>query len=102
VAGLYAEGRIEAAGSALPMLGDGVIVRSGEAAYVWRVGKDGKLAKVEVKLGERDARTGNFALLGGLSEGDVILRNPGVALIDGQRVEFAKGVAFPSSAPIAK
>jgi membrane fusion protein, multidrug efflux system len=95
VAGLYAEGRIEggAAAAAVAMLPDGAIVRSGQAAHVWRVGKDGKLAKVAVQLGERDARSGEFALKGGLAEGDVILRNPGSTLVDGQKVEFAKAAA---------
>ena len=94
VAGLYAEGRIEGgSGAAVAMLAEGAIVRSGQAAHVWRVGKDGKLAKVAVQLGERDARSGEFALKGGLAEGDVILRNPGSTLVDGQKVEFAKAAA---------
>jgi hypothetical protein len=75
------------------MLAEGAIVRSGQAAFVWRVGKDGKLAKVAVQLGERDARSGEFALKSGLAEGDVILRNPGSTLVDGQKVEFAKAAA---------
>jgi class 3 adenylate cyclase len=54
------------------------------------VGKDGTLAKVAVQLGERDARSGEFPLRGGLAEGDVILRNPGSALVEGQKVELAK------------
>jgi membrane fusion protein, multidrug efflux system len=95
VAGLYAEGRIQAAapaGAAAPgaMLTDSAIVRRGNEAHVWRVGKNGQLARAPVQLGERDARSGEWRLLGGLAEGDVILRNPGSALVDGQRVEFAK------------
>jgi membrane fusion protein, multidrug efflux system len=75
------------------MLPDGAIVRSGQAAHVWRVGKDAKLSKAAVQLGERDARSGEYALKGGLAEGDVILRNPGSTLVDGQKVEFAKAAA---------
>jgi membrane fusion protein, multidrug efflux system len=95
VAGLYAEGRIEAGAgaAAVAMLADNSIVRSGPATHVWRVGKDGTLAKVAVQLGERDARSGEFPLKGGLAEGDVILRNPGSTLVDGQKVEFAKKAA---------
>ncbi len=94
VAGLYAEGRIEGiVGNAAPMLAEASIVKSGSAAHVWRVGKDGKLEKVAVQLGERDARSGELALKGGLDEGDVILRNPGSTLVDGQKVEFAKATA---------
>ena len=93
VAGLYAEGRIAGSGAAAPMLAEGSIVKGGEAAHVWRVGKEGKLAKVQVQLGERDARSGEFVLKGGLNEGDLILRNPGGSLVDGQKVELAKAVA---------
>jgi RND family efflux transporter MFP subunit len=98
VAGLYAEGRIETGTAATPMLAESSIVRSGEAAFVWRVGKDGKLGKVPVQLGERDARSGEVALKGGLAEGDRVLRNPGSTLVDGQKVEFAKAVAAAASA----
>ena len=90
VAGLYAEGRIDSGAAALPTLAEGSIVRSGTATQVWRVGKDGTLSKVAVQLGERDARSGEFPLRGGLGEGDVILRNPGSTLVEGQKVEFAK------------
>jgi membrane fusion protein (multidrug efflux system) len=69
------------------------IVRSGEAAHVWRVGKDGTLAKAAVQLGERDARSGEVVLKGGLADGDVILRKPGSTLVDGQKVEFVKAAA---------
>jgi RND family efflux transporter MFP subunit len=93
VAGLYAEGRIESGVNAMPMLAESSIVRSGEAAHVWRVSKDGKLAKAAVQLGERDARSGEVVLKGGLSDGDVILRKPGSTLVDGQKVEFVKAAA---------
>ena len=101
VAGLYAEGRIEGGGGAVPMLAEGAIVRRGEAAHVWRVGKDGKLVRAPVQLGQRDARSGEWRLLGGLSEGDVILRSPGSTLVDGQKVEFAKATAVSSAAASA-
>jgi membrane fusion protein, multidrug efflux system len=101
VAGLYAEGRIETGAVAQPMLAESQVVRSGNAAFVWRVGKDGKLAKVAVQLGERDARSGELALKGGLAEGDQILRNPGSTLVEGQRVEFAKAVGSVAAAASA-
>ena len=94
-AGLYAEGRIEA-GSAGPALtlAESSVVRSGSAAYVWRV-KDKTLAKVPVQLGERDVRRGEYPLQAGLTDGDQILRKPGTTLVDGQKIEFvsAKGNA---------
>jgi membrane fusion protein, multidrug efflux system len=104
VAGLYAEGRIEATAGASTgaMLADGAIVRRDSEAFVWRVGKSGQIARAPVQLGERDARSGEWRLLGGLAEGDVILRNPGSALVDGQRVEFAKATgALPTAATAA-
>jgi RND family efflux transporter MFP subunit len=94
VAGLYAEGRIEGSGAAsAPTLAESSLVRSDGQSFVWRVAKDGKLAKVPVQLGERDARSGEWPITGGLAQGDVVLRNPGSALVDGQKVEFAKASA---------
>jgi membrane fusion protein, multidrug efflux system len=106
VAGLYAEGRIEGSGAALPMLAESSVVRRGNDTRVWRVGKDGRVALVPVQLGERDPRTGELPLKSGLAEGDIILRNPGSTLVDGQKAEFAKaavsvGVAGASAAPAA-
>jgi hypothetical protein len=112
VAGLYAEGRIDGAAAALPTLAEASLVRSGGEPRVWRVGKDARLALVPVRLGARDPRTGEWPLLpeqgtGGLAEGDLVLRNPGSTLVDGQQVEFAKaigagGTAGASAAVVAK
>jgi membrane fusion protein (multidrug efflux system) len=98
VAGLYAEGRIDTGASAAPMLSESSVVRLGKDTHVWRVGKDGRLARAVVQVGERDARTGELPLIlgkgpGGLAEGDQILRNPGSTLVDGQKVEFVKAAA---------
>jgi membrane fusion protein (multidrug efflux system) len=94
VAGLYAEGRIEGSGAAsVPTLAESSLVRSDGQTFVWRVAKEGKLAKVPVQLGERDARSGEWPVTGGLAQGDVVLRNPGSALVDGQKVEFAKAAS---------
>jgi RND family efflux transporter MFP subunit len=98
VAGLYAEGRIETGINAMPMLSETSIVRSGEAVHVWRVRKDGTVAKAPVQLGERDARSGEVVLKGGLSDGDVILRKPGSTLVDGQKVEFVRAAGTSASA----
>ncbi len=92
VAGLYAEGRIEASGNQPPMLPDALLLREGSAAFVWAV-RDGKLAKVAVQLGERDARSGEYPLRGGLADGERILRHPASTLVDGQKIEFAKATA---------
>ncbi len=95
VAGLYAEGRAEAGGGGALTLAEASIVRTPgsasqpAAAAVWRVA-DGRLAKVAVELGPRDDRRGEYPVKSGLAPGDVILRNPGVNLVEGQRIEFAK------------
>ncbi len=104
VAGLYAEGRIAGGGAAVARIADASIVRSGDSgqgAFVWRV-KDGRINKVAVQLGARDERSGEHELKGGLADGDVLLRNPGSGLVDGQRVEMARAAASAASAPTPK
>lgn len=86
VAGLYAEGHVETQTSATLSLPGASIVREGDNAFAWRVNGD-KLSKVALTLGDRDARTGAFALRGGLAEGDKVLRFPNATLKDGQLVK---------------
>ena len=88
VAGLFAEGRIASTTTRALVLPESSLVRQGDAAHVWRVAQ-GRLEKVPVRVGERDARRGEYPVLDGLAEGDRVLRHPGANLIDGQRVEFA-------------
>ena len=91
VAGLFAEGQVQTGGQQVLTLPDGALVRAGETAFAWRVA-DGMVKKVNLKLGERDLRTGHFPVLSGLAAGDRVLRNPGSALVDGQKVEMATSV----------
>jgi len=86
VAGLYAEGHVETQSSATLSLPGASIVREGDNAFAWRVNGE-KLSKVALTLGDRDARTGAFALRGGLAEGDKVLRFPNASLKDGQLVK---------------
>jgi RND family efflux transporter MFP subunit len=86
LAGLYAEGHIETASTTSLMLPASALVRDGDKASAWRV-KDNKLQKVVLALGERDPRTGDFALKGGLAEGDQVIRHPNALLKDGQLVQ---------------
>jgi membrane fusion protein, multidrug efflux system len=88
VAGLYAEGRIETARTSSLTIPGTALVREGEAAFAWRV-SDNVLQKVSLSVGERDARSGEYVLKGGVSEGDKLLRYPTATLHDGQRVELA-------------
>jgi RND family efflux transporter MFP subunit len=90
VAGLYAEGRVETSSAATLSLPTATVVREGDNAFAWRV-QEGKLHKVTLKLGERDPRTGSYALKSGLAEGDQVLRFPNVALKEDQVVTFDGG-----------
>ena len=101
MAGLYAEGRIATTLARVLTVPEGVLVRSGEAAHVWRVG-DKTLSRVAVRLGERDPRRGEYPILAGLAEGDRILRNPGSTLVDGQAFEFAAPAAVGLRTPLPK
>ncbi|WP_284619896.1 efflux RND transporter periplasmic adaptor subunit [Aquabacterium humicola] len=97
--GLFGEGRIEAGSTTALMLPEASVVREGDQTFAWRV-QGNVLKKVAVKLGERDARRGEYPVLDGLAAGDRVLRNPGSSVADGQRVEFATA-AKSSSAPAA-
>lgn len=100
VAGLFAEGRVATGGQQALMLAEASVVRAGEAAWVWRL-NGATLAKVPVRLGDRDARSGELPVVSGLAAGDRVLRNPGSALVDGQAVELARPAAAPAALPAA-
>jgi membrane fusion protein (multidrug efflux system) len=91
VAGLYAEGRVETRHAAALAIPASALVREGDDAYAWRV-QGGKLAKVKLVLGERDARSGQFVVLDGLAAGDSLLRYPTSSLHDGQALQRAPDV----------
>ncbi len=88
VAGLYAEGRVDAASTDALMLPEAALVKAGDKAYTWRI-KDKKLSKVDLVVGARDPRTGNVEVKQGLAQGDVVLRSPTSNLKDGQTVQMA-------------
>lgn len=96
VAGLFAEGHVLTASREVLMLPPGAIVRSGDRTEVWRL-QGGKLDKVAVQLGERDARSGDWPVRGGLAAGEHVLRNPGSNLTVGQAA--ALGAAAKPAAP---
>ncbi|MBY0238924.1 MAG: efflux RND transporter periplasmic adaptor subunit [Burkholderiaceae bacterium] len=98
VAGLYAEGRIEAESSSSLMVPESALVRNGDASFAWKV-KDKMLVKAPVTIGQRDERTGNWHVVAGLAHGDTLMRTPGSNLKDGQKVDMsapAKAVASAS------
>jgi len=98
-AGLYAEGHVESSASQALLLEDAAVQRVGDKSYAWRL-QGGKLNKVEVQLGARDVRTGNYAVLTGLKAGDQVLAKPGSTLKDGQSFELLKVAA--QSSPTGK
>jgi predicted ATP-dependent Lon-type protease len=61
VSGLFAEGRVETGGTQALTLAEASVVRAGESTFVWRV-QSTALAKVAVKLGDRDPRTHEFSV----------------------------------------
>ena len=88
LAGLYAEGRVEASRAVGLTLPASALVREGDRAYAWRL-RGQALEKVGLVVGERDPRSGEFVLKGGLAEGDRLIRHPSTSLRDGQKVELA-------------
>ena len=96
VAGLFAEGRVETGSRQVLTLNEGSLQRAGDAAHVWRL-QGTQAKKVAVKLGERDARTGEWPVLEGLATGDRILRRPGSSLVDGQAAELTAAAPAPAA-----
>lgn len=87
--GLFAEGRVQTdikQGLTIP---ESSLVQQGDHAYVWRV-QDSVLKKVEIVVGQRDVRSGDYAVASGLTEGDHIIRHPRGALVDGSKVSMEK------------
>ncbi len=93
VSGLYAEGRVETRRTAALTLPPTAVVREGDAAYAWRV-RDRALEKVSLAVSDRDPRSGEFVLKGGVAEGDQVLKYPTTTLQNGQAVEMAAVAAL--------
>jgi RND family efflux transporter MFP subunit len=93
VAGLYGEGRIETRRTAALTLPPSAVVREGDAAFAWRV-KDRTLQKISLSVGDKDPRSGDFVLKGGVAEGDIVLKYPNTTLQNGQSVEMAEPVSL--------
>ncbi len=106
LAGLYAEGQIEASSSSSLTIPAGALVREGDKSLAWRLNGNA-LQKVALVIGVRDVRTGDFAVSSGLADGDKLIRNPTSALKDGQKIELATAAkvipleATPAASPAA-
>ncbi|NYE61178.1 RND family efflux transporter MFP subunit [Duganella sp. 1224] len=103
VAGLYAEGRVEAQTTSSLMIPPSALVQAGDSNYVWRI-KGGTLAKVPLTIGTRDERTGRWQVLSGLQSGDMVVRVPASGFKDGQKVELStpKAVASASTPKVSE
>ncbi|KQW94027.1 secretion protein HlyD [Massilia sp. Root418] len=96
VAGLFAEGRIEAATTAALMIPESALVKQGDDAFAWKI-KDKALVKARLAIGARDARSGSWQVQNGLVSGDMVLRAPSSAFRDGQKVEMQQSKAVASA-----
>ena len=97
VAGLYAEGTIEANNAKAVTLPESVVIKAGDKSTVWRI-KGNALNQVELSLGARDPRTGNYEVRSGV-------RNPSSSFKEGQTAELASAkppAAAASAASTAK
>lgn len=97
VAGLYAEGQIEAASRSALMVPALALAREGDKVFAWRV-QGGAVHKVSLLLGERNPRQGDFAVRSGLTAGDQLIRNPTSTLKEGQKVEISVASTAPAAA----
>ena len=98
VSGLYGEGRIEADSVAALMLPEVALVRAGDKAFTWRI-KGNTLSKVDLVIGARDARTGNYEVRQGLAAGDTVMRSPSSSFKDGQKVELSAARVASAATP---
>jgi membrane fusion protein, multidrug efflux system len=96
VAGLFAEGRIEAESTSALMVPESAIVKQGDDVYAWKI-KDKALAKAKLDIGMRDARTGAWQVRTGLATGDIVMRTPSSSFRDGQKVEMQAPKAVASA-----
>jgi hypothetical protein len=96
VAGLYAEGRIEAESVSALMIPESALVKAGDQTYTWTV-KDKALHKATLRIGARDVRTGQWEVINGLANGDKVLRTPGSTFKDGQKVDLVPVKAAPAA-----
>jgi RND family efflux transporter MFP subunit len=97
LAGLYAEGRVETSRKTALVVPALALAREGDKVFAWRV-QGGAVQKVAVTLGERDPRRGDYVVLGGVKEGEQLIRNPTSALKEGQKVEMRAAAASAPSA----
>jgi RND family efflux transporter MFP subunit len=94
VAGLYAEGHVEAQNSNALMVPESALVTEGDKHFVWQF-VNNELKKTAVQLGDKDERWGTQQVISGVTAGAQILRHPQGALVDGGKAELTAGVIVP-------
>lgn len=95
VAGLFAEGRIQAEQRRALALPAQAVQLDGAKATVKRV-RDGRVEEVEVKLGVRDEGVDVWEIVSGVAPGDQVLQGRGLDVSAGARVKLQQP---PHSAP---
>ncbi len=98
VAGLYAEGRVEAESNSALMLPEAALLIQGDKTYAWKI-KDKKLVRTDLAIGARDPRTGFLEIKQGLAAGDVVMRNSSSSFKDGQKIETSAAKVASASVP---
>ncbi len=101
VAGLYAEGHVEAQNSNALMVPESALIREGDKHFVWQFANN-ELKKTQVELGGKDERWGTQQVLSGVSSGSQILRHPQGALTDGAKAELAGAATTTADQTAAK
>ena len=101
VAGLYAEGHVEAQNSNALMVPESALIREGDKHFVWQFANN-ELKKTQVELGSKDERWGTQEVLSGVTAGAQILRHPQGALTDGGKAELAVAGASTPDQTAAK
>lgn len=94
-AGMYAEGRLKSMDARSLMIRNSAIVRDGVKSYAWKIDGD-TLKKVELGLGERDMRHGDYPVISGLALGDKVIRRPSNVLHEGMRITVAEEAKSPT------
>ena len=100
VSGLYAEGMIEESSTPSLTIESSALVREGDKSFAW-LAKNGRINKIALHIGQRDARHGDYAILAGLKEGDQVIRNPISTLKEGQKISMVPSAAsqVPQATP---
>lgn len=97
IAGLFTEGFVQASGATAKVLPESALLRDGQGVSVWKL-ESGQVQRQAVQVGPRDARTGMFPVVSGLSDGARVLRSPNATVMQGQRYNERASAAVVSPA----